>query len=85
MAGDLAVAGFARRLVAERQRAERQRRGESAADAVRRVGIVIAGDPEPVAAALQRGERRAVGRRAMRNGPPPSWKLSPSAITSRGA
>ena len=34
--------------------------GEIAADAVGQVGIVIAGDPDPVAAALEQGERRTI-------------------------
>jgi hypothetical protein len=62
VAGDLTVAGFTRRLVAKGQRAERQRGGEFPADAVHRVGIMIAGNPQPIAAALQGGERRAVRR-----------------------
>ena len=60
MAGDLAVAGIGRRLVAKHQRAERQNVGETAADAVGEIGIVIAGDPDPVAAALEQGERRTI-------------------------
>ena len=48
------------RHVAEHQRANRQGRGEASAHLVRRVGIVVAGDPEPVAPALQGGERGAV-------------------------
>ena len=84
MAGDLAVRRIARGDMAEGERADRERRGERAADAVRRIGIVIAGDPDPVAPALERGERGAVGAES-RAGPPPSWKLSPSAITVRGA
>ena len=60
MAGDLA-AGALGRLVAEGERAERERRQEPPADAVGRIGIVVAGDPDPVAAALQAAQRRAVG------------------------
>jgi hypothetical protein len=62
MAGDLPVACVRGGLVAERQRAERQRGGEFAADAVRRMGIVIARNPQPIATALQRRERGAVRR-----------------------
>ena len=54
MAGDLAVARTRGRLVAEGQRPERQHLGKAAADAVGRIGIVVAGDPDPVATALQR-------------------------------
>ena len=54
MAGNLAVRRIVGRLVAESQRAERQGVGETAADIFRQIGIVIAGDPNPVAAALQR-------------------------------
>ena len=84
MAGDLARRRAGGGLMAERQRAERQRRGRHAADIPRRLGIVIAGDPDPVAAALQ---RRSVARSLVADArrPPPSWKLSPSAITARGA
>ena len=46
--------------MAERQRPDRERGGRHAAEAVDRLGIVVAGDPDPVAAALQRAERRAV-------------------------
>ena len=48
--------------MAERQRAERERAREHAADALARIGVVIAGDPHPVAAALQLMKLRAVGR-----------------------
>ena len=68
------------RQVAKGQRADRQRRLERAADVVGRFGIVIAGDPDPVAAALQRAQMCRGRRRDSRAGPPPSWKLSPSAI-----
>ena len=78
MAADFA--GGAGRQMTEGQRAERQRFLEHAADAVGRLGIVIAGDPDPVAAALQSMQALAVGRHS-RAGPPPSWKLSPSATT----
>ena len=44
------------------KRADRQRRLEHAADIGRRLGIVIAGDPDPVAAALQ-GAAGCRGRR----------------------
>ena len=56
VAGDFAIARLRRRFVTERQRAERQGLGKPAADIVGRIGIVIAGDPQPVAAALQRFE-----------------------------
>ena len=48
-----------RRLMPKRQTAERQNIGEPAADIVAPVGIVIAGDPDPIAAVLQRFERDA--------------------------
>jgi len=51
MAGNFA--GGAGRQMAERQAADGHRRLEHAADRRRRLGIVIAGDPDPVAAALQ--------------------------------
>ena len=60
MAGDLA-AGALDRLVAERERAELERRKKPAADALGWVGIVVARDPDPVAAALQASQRGAVG------------------------
>src|SRR5258708_5377754 len=53
MAGDFALARLRDRLVAEHQRSERQRSGEHAADAIAGIGIMIAGDPDPVATALQ--------------------------------
>ena len=65
VAGNLAV-GLRRRLVAERQSPDAQGRGEGPADPVGRIGVVVAGDPQPVASALQRGERRAIRRRKPR-------------------
>src|SRR6185437_1316655 len=58
MSGDLAV--LPGRQMTEGERAERERDGETAADILRRFRIVIAGDPDPVAAALKRGKFRAV-------------------------
>jgi hypothetical protein len=46
--------------VPESQCAEGERFGASAADAVGQIGIVIAGDPDPVATLLQRLEHAAV-------------------------
>ena len=60
MAGDLAI-GVLFRLVAKRQRADLERRQKPPADAFGRFGIVVAGDPDPVAAALQAPQRRAIG------------------------
>ncbi len=62
MACDLAVAGGLGRFVAQRQRTERKSLGEAAANIRRQIGIVIAGDPEPIASALERFERGAVGQ-----------------------
>src|ERR1700728_1441669 len=62
MAGDLAVARPPFRLMAKRQRAERERARKGAADAVR-LRIVVAGDPNPVAAALQIEQCGAMLRR----------------------
>ena len=63
MARDLAVARLFGRLVAKRQRTERQNIGEPSANAVRRIGIVIAGDPDPIAAALEGFQRGAIAAR----------------------
>ena len=66
-----AISPSARRrgwFVAQSQRAERQRFGEAAADICRQIGIVIAGDPEPVASALERPQRGAIAL-LMRDGP----------------
>ena len=49
MACDLARRRLGRRLVAEGQRADRQRLDRVAGQAGRRLRIVVAGDPEPVA------------------------------------
>jgi hypothetical protein len=43
MAGDLAVDLSRRRLMTESERAHRQFAGGTAADSVRRIGIVVAG------------------------------------------
>src|SRR5215468_4696441 len=66
MPGDLAFTRIAPELMAERQRTDGERCGERTADAVGRLGIVIAGDPHPFARALQRSERGAVLRRKPR-------------------
>ena len=52
MAGDPAVGGNGRRFVPEGEGAERQHFGEAATDARNLIGIVVAGDPQPVAATL---------------------------------
>jgi len=59
MAGNLTLRAVRRRLMAEGEHADRKLGGDAAADALRRIGIVIAGKPEPIAAALQSGERAA--------------------------
>ena len=46
--------------MAERERPDGDGRGECPADAVGRIGIVVAGDPDPVAAVLERRDRGAV-------------------------
>src|SRR3954453_14015729 len=48
-------------LVAKNQRADRERTAKAAADTVGRVGVVISGDPDPIAPTLQPRERRAIG------------------------
>src|ERR1700722_7239448 len=53
MAGNFTVARLRRRFVAERQRTDRQNLRETPSNIFRRLGIVIAGDPDPIAAALQ--------------------------------
>ena len=57
--------------MAEREHADRKLGGDAAADALRRIGIVVAGEPEPIAAALKTASdaRETSGMRA---GPPPS-------------
>ena len=59
--GDLAFC--AGRRMTKGQRADRQRSAEAAADTVGRIGIVVAGDPDPITPALEGGERRAIARR----------------------
>ena len=55
------------RLMPEGQRPDRDRRREHAADAGRGIGIVIAGDPDPVAALLQRAiASRSCGAQPLR-------------------
>ena len=58
VAGDFAVG--AGRLVAEHERADRERGGRRSAQPGGRLGIVVAGDPDPVAPALERAQYRAV-------------------------
>ena len=61
MTGDLAVDRAGLRRVPEQQIADGQRRRETSRDMIRRIGIVVAGDPQPIAAALQRHQRGTVG------------------------
>src|SRR5262245_54751508 len=61
MAGDFAEGLTRRRLVAERYGADRQARGRGTRKAVR-LGIVVAGDPDDLAAMQEIGERIAVLR-----------------------
>ena len=61
MAGDLAMG--AGRLVAERDGDDGDFIGNAAAEIRREVRIVVAGDPDPVAARLQRREHLAIGGR----------------------
>jgi hypothetical protein len=58
------------RLVPEAQRAKGKHRGETAAHPDRRIGIVVAGDPDPFAAAPERPKRVAVGRQHARGAVP---------------
>ena len=62
MTGDLAVRRGGGGLVAEYQPADGERFHGLAGDTGRRVGIVIAGDPDPVAPDLKRREQRAIAR-----------------------
>ena len=62
--GDLAGRGAARRLVAEDQAADPSSRTVSPGRFGRHVGIVIAGDPEPLPAGHQRFELRSKRQRA---------------------
>jgi hypothetical protein len=59
MAGNLAMGSKLRRLMAKGKPADRELPGDAAANPLRRIGIVIAGKPEPLAAALQSGKRGA--------------------------
>ena len=61
MAGDLAVGVLAPARWRKVSAPTASVAQEAAADALGRLGIVIAGDPDPVAAALQAAQRRAVG------------------------
>src|SRR5260370_32653317 len=61
MAGDLAR--LPARPVAQGQRSNRKRRDEVAAYRADRIGIVVACDPDPIAAALERDGRSSVRRR----------------------
>ncbi len=58
MAGDLA--SLALRFMPEGERPDRDCGREHAADTDGRIGIVVAGDPEPVAALLQGADRFAI-------------------------
>jgi hypothetical protein len=49
-------------FVAKDQCTDRQRSSEAAADAGRGDGVVIAGDPNPIAPALEFHKRRSIGR-----------------------
>src|SRR5260370_12278310 len=51
MTGDFAGAGLRRRLVAKPQRPETERGGKNAAKVMGGIGVVVAGDPHPIAAA----------------------------------
>ena len=59
VAGDLAVDLLRRRLMTESERAHRQFAGDTAPDSLWRIGIVVAGQPQPVTPTLQNLERRA--------------------------
>ncbi len=51
MTGDFAGACLRRRLVAKRQRPETERGGKNAAKVMGGIGVVVASDPHPIAAA----------------------------------
>src|SRR5262249_59199580 len=53
MAGNLAVSVLQRRLVTEDQASDRKLGGDAAANSLRRVGVVITGEPEPLGTPLQ--------------------------------
>jgi alkanesulfonate monooxygenase SsuD/methylene tetrahydromethanopterin reductase-like flavin-dependent oxidoreductase (luciferase family) len=77
---------FARRSarqVTKRQSARDQAVGEPPPNTVRGLGIVIAGDPDPLAAALHDTQALAIAF-ANRAGPPPHETVT-KAITQRGA
>ena len=57
MAGDLPLRTG---LVTEGQRADGEHTGKAAADTVGRIRVVIAGDPDPIAPALERSKRGAI-------------------------
>jgi len=61
MAGDFARAFLRHRLVAKQQRTKRQRFGKNAANAIGRIRVVVAGDPDPVATALKLHKFGAIG------------------------
>src|SRR5215831_11315589 len=63
MAGDFAGVRLRRRLVTKQQRPKRHRSGKNAANAVGGIGVMVAGNPDPVATALQREQFGAVGSR----------------------
>ena len=84
MAGDLAIGGAGGGFVAEGEPADGEAVEAHAGEAGGEIGIVVAGDPDPVAAGLERGERGAVVRADRRWAPSSSWKLSPSATTTFG-
>ena len=63
VAGDLAPAGLCVGSWRKRSGPDGERRRHACRRASCGCGIVIAGDPDPVAAGLQRGERRTVARR----------------------
>ena len=71
MADNLSIGAVRRRFMAKSKRPDCKFRGDAAADALRRIGIVVAGEPEPIAAALKTASdaRETSGMRA---GPPPS-------------
>src|SRR5690606_8940557 len=62
MAGDLALCRAFGRLAAENERAEREGGDMVARQALRRGGIVVAGDPDPVAPGLEPAEMLPVLR-----------------------
>ena len=84
VAADLARLALSSGDVAEDQRGEAKlARDDPAADRRRQLGIVIAGDPDPVGEARRDAARRSRSPGARRSGPSPSWKLSPRQMTRR--